>query len=845
MGDAMKDGVGRAVRATRGIAVLALALLGVPSGAEEKRSLAAGPRYEAGAVHRFFFGSGYRDLWAAPIPVEVLDLASWSGGLVPEKKDGGKQTKSLTLQGKDGREWKFRSIDKDPTAVLPEILQETLAARIVQDQISASHPTSVAVVDPLTEAAGILHVKHRIVVLPDDERLGEFRQEFAGMMGTIAEVPSVEPPVTPGFSGFTEIVETDDLEEMMDADPGVRIDSRAFLRARLLDVLLGDSDRHQKQWDWARDATTGRFVPVPSDRDLAFVRFNGLIVPFVRPRVLQLMEFEEKYPPAVTLHWQARFLDRRHLADLDWPAWQETARELRSRISDEVIDDAVKELPAPYFRRDGATLAARLKARRDGLETIARSLYELLAREAEVHGTDQPDSLRLLRERDGSVEIVLAGSKGRYFRRRFLPTETDEVRVFLKGGDDRVVSEGHGSPQVTVRVVGGEGNDHVDDSAAGHARVYDSSGVNRMVDGPGTKFSDRPYTAPTDKDGNPERDWGSQTFLFPWLRASRDYGLVLGGQWQRTGFAFRRHPYGDRHTVRVGYSTELETGGVEYEYLSLRTDSRARFEVFSKLTALDIIHYYGFGNETDDDQPRDFYNVKLTQLVLAPAYRLDLEAVDVSVGPVVKFGDTRSSPTLLEAQQPYGFDRFGQLGGRLRVALDRRALDGGRSRGGLLAVEGSVYPGVWSATETFGKVQAEGMTYLAADLPLEPVLALRAGGEKLFGRYPYHEAATLGGSDNFRGLPRQRYAGDASAYGNAELRLLLVRRDRSVVPRLGVFGLFDVGRVFLEGESSNLWHTAVGGGVFVSVAEPRNVLSLALASSEGRLRFYVHGGFTF
>jgi hypothetical protein len=37
----------------------------------------------------------------------------------------------------------------------------------------------------------------------------------------------------------------------------------------------------------------------------------------------------------------------------------------------------------------------------------------------------------------------------------------------------------------------------------------------------------------------------------------------------------------------------------------------------------------------------------------------------------------------------------------------------------------------------------------------------------------------------------------------------------------------------------------VGGGVFVSVAEPRNVLSLALASSEGRWRFYVHGGFTF
>ena len=844
MADGMRGRSALRVGAAR-VAVLAVVMASVASAAEEERNLAAGPRYRAGAVHRLIFGSGYRDLWAAPIPVEVLDLSRWSGGLVATKKGGGKQTKSLTLEGKDGREWKFRSVDKDPTAVLPEILQETLAARIVQDQISASHPAAVTVVDPLTEAAHIPHVKRRLVVLPDDERLGEFRGEFAGMMGTLGEVPSVEPPVTPGFSGFTDIVETDDLEERMDADSGVRVDSRAFLRARLLDVLLGDSDRHQKQWDWARDAQTGRYVPVPSDRDLAFVRFNGLIVPFVRPRVPQLMEFEEKYPPAVTLHWQARFLDRRHLADLDWPAWRETTRELQARLTDAVIDDAVKGLPAPYFRLDGAVLAARLKSRRDGLETIARDLYELVAREAEVHGTDEPESVQLLREADGSVEVVLAGSAGRYFRRRFLPAETDEVRVFLKGGDDRVVSEGQGPPRVTVRLVSGDGNDHVDDSGAGHARVYDVSGSDRVVKGSGTKLSDRPFTHPTDKDGNPERDWGHQTLVFPWLRASLDYGLVLGAQYQRTGFAFRRHPYGDRHTVRAGYSTELQTGGVEYEYMSLRTDSRSRFALDSKVTALDIIHYYGFGNETDANEPSEFYDVKLTQLLLAPAYRLDLEAADVSLGPILKFADTRGSPTLLENERPYGSERFGQLGARVRAAVDRRALEGGRSGGGLLALEASVYPGVWSAAETFGKIGAEGITYLAAPLPLEPVLALRAGGEKLWGRYPYHEAASLGGSESFRGLPRQRYIGDASAYGNAELRLLLWRRDRALVPRFGVFALADVGRVFLKGESSDRWHTAVGGGVFVSVAEPKNVLSLAFASSEGGVRFYLRSGLSF
>jgi hypothetical protein len=165
--------------------------------------------------------------------------------------------------------------------------------------------------------------------------------------------------------------------------------------------------------------------------------------------------------------------------------------------------------------------------------------------------------------------------------------------------------------------------------------------------------------------------------------------------------------------------------------------------------------------------------------------------------------------------------------------------------GALLSVEVTVYPAVWSVSETFGSLRAEGVSYVRTPLPLEPTLALRAGGAKLFGRYPFHEAATMGGGENFRGLPRQRYWGDASAYGNAELRLLLVRRERAVVPRFGVFSLADVGRVFLEGESSDRWHTAWGGGVWIAVADPKNLASVAIAASEGHLRFYVQGGFTF
>jgi hypothetical protein len=221
---------------------------------------------------------------------------------------------------------------------------------------------------------------------------------------------------------------------------------------------------------------------------------------------------------------------------------------------------------------------------------------------------------------------------------------------------------------------------------------------------------------------------------------------VIGAAYERTQFGFRKHPYGARHTLRAGYSTTIGTGGLEYEFDSLRTDDRTRFHALARASALRLIHYYGFGNETTDDAPQDVFDVKQTQYRLAPSYRFDLATVDVSIGPVLKYADTHDSPaTLLSLDQPYGAGRFGQLGARLGVRLDRRSLRAGRMTGALLSVEGTVYPAVWSVSETFGSLRAEGVSYVRAPLPLEPRRAASRG--EAFGRYPFHEAATMGGGE--------------------------------------------------------------------------------------------------
>jgi hypothetical protein len=51
--------------------------------------------------------------------------------------------------------------------------------------------------------------------------------------------------------------------------------------------------------------------------------------------------------------------------------------------------------------------------------------------------------------------------------------------------------------------------------------------------------------------------------------------------------------------------------------------------------------------------------------------------------------------------------------------------------------------------------------------------------------------------------------------------------------------------VFLEGESSDRWHGAAGGGVWFAFAGRANTISAAVARGEERTGFYLRAGFGF
>ncbi|MFB3057534.1 MAG: hypothetical protein ACE1ZQ_10285, partial [Ignavibacteriaceae bacterium] len=314
-------------------------------------TIVPGAEYEAGWLHEVFFGSHWRDLWTTPLKVEILNLNNFAGGLTPLKKGGGYQTKSLRFIGADGQSWKFRSVNKDPSKVLPLDLQESIAEDIVQDQISTSNPFAPLVVFPLLEAADLIEAKAKLVYLPDNEKLGEFRDEFGEMLGFIEVHPDEGEDDEPGFAGAIDVKGTYKLLNYLEKKRSEKINAKEFLKARLLDILLGDWDRHMDQWRWAKynEDETNAWYPIPRDRDQALSKYDGFFPYIAAYLVPQLNNFGYDYPQLKDLTWNGRFLDRRILTELDKPTWDSIATVIQGKITDDVIDRAVNKLPPESF----------------------------------------------------------------------------------------------------------------------------------------------------------------------------------------------------------------------------------------------------------------------------------------------------------------------------------------------------------------------------------------------------------------------------------------------------------------------------------------------------------------
>jgi hypothetical protein len=810
--------------------------------------VSASQDYEVSKFKRWLLGENYRPEWQQKVQVPVFDLGKMHGGLKVVQLGGGFQTRSLRLADANGREYVLRSVEKYPANALPRPLRETVAADVLKDQISASHPYGPLVVPALSEAAGLYHTNPRYFYIPDDPRLGKYRAGFANTLGLFEERPDDDQSDASFFGNSKKVTSTANVLENIQEDNDDSIDQQAVVKARLFDFMIGDWDRHEDQWRWAsfdKKGGKGKFYrPIPRDRDMVFFVNQG-VIPNIGSRkwlLPKVQGFDHRWRDINSYNFNARYFDRLFLTGLSASDWQQAAQQLQNSISDQQIENAVRQLPEPVFNISGPGIIEKLKSHRQHLADDAMKYYKFLAKEVDIVGSNKNELFEVVRQdaentlvtvrkidKDGDVKQLL-------YQRQFKTPETKEIRLYGLDGNDEFRISGQVDKGLKVRVIGGGEADKITDesSVSGLSRktyVYDNATGNDLK--LGQEARDLTSTHEEINDYNPKSfkyDYFGPLAAFGY---NRDDGFIVGGGLSIINQGFKKEPFASSHRILARYALLPKSFRFDYQGYFTQAIGKVDMQVNLDLRAPNYAeNFFGLGNNTtfDDDAYKtadafDHYRFRSKQyyfstlfgsrigkhhsLLLGPSYQsvnINYVAGDFLAG---NLGTEEINPDLYQRKTYGGLD--------FRYHFDSRDNSLIPTEGNFLRVKAGAYVGSSTTAKDYQQVSGEWRFYHSFRVPLKLTLANRVGGAKNFGHYEFFQANVLDGNNNLRGYRRNRFSGGSTFYNNTDLRLRLASFKTYLFPAsVGLIGFYDVGRVWQPGEDSKRWHSGYGGGVWLS-----------------------------
>lgn len=341
--------------------------------------VSASALYEGDILKNIIQGENYREAWATPIKAPIVFLDTLYGGMEIVKEGGGQQTHSLRLRSKKGVLYTLRSINKDPHKLVPEFARTLGLQNIIIDGISAQHPYAAPVVARLAEAAGVLHTHPKVVFVPRQDVLGTFNEKYGNRLYMLEYETEGDKNWT-HLSNVYGLLDTEDLQELkMEFPQYVHIDKQALVRARLFDLLIGDWDRHAKQWGWAVRKVEEKYtaIPIAGDRDNAFFNVDGLIPSIITNKHV----FEELRPFKRDIDYMKGLVydvDVYFLKNTSEEVFVAQAEHLQKALTDERIAHALDYWNEALYELYAEEIRVKIQSRRDDLIHFAKEFARII-----------------------------------------------------------------------------------------------------------------------------------------------------------------------------------------------------------------------------------------------------------------------------------------------------------------------------------------------------------------------------------------------------------------------------------------------------------------------------------
>lgn len=799
---------------------------------------ASGQYGDARSLKRFFNGNNYRKEWTTPVNLKVFNINKEKGGFTIEGVGGGKQTRTLKLKDKDGREWALRTIDKDPTSAIPQNLRHSFASNIVQDLISAAHPYAPLAIPTLADTTNVLVAEPTFYYVPDDPSLGYYRPLFANKICMLEwKDPEEQTDSKSSFKLFNSMRENNNHT----------VDQEAVLRARLLDMLIADWDRHFDQWRWVtRDTGHGRlYIPIPRDRDQAFFYSDGLIVKYMANRRIPFLKgLQKRIPDINRLNMVSKDFDRLYLNSLDETAWHRVALGFTEKLTDSRIESAIRKMPEEIFEISGQEIIDKLKSRRDLLMHESLKYYRFLSKEVDILGSNENEKFTISRQND-SLKLTVV-SYNRYadtnfvmYERVFDPQVTREIRLYGFNGDDKFEVDSNLHSNIRIRMIGGRGNDSFFIKSRLRSFIYDN-----VID---TNYVESGRDVKTFMKDDPNiNEFNIRHFRYPITRYPRivagyneDDGFMLGTGIWITRYGFRKEPFASEHRLTALFALTRKAWQLQYHG-----------EIIKAIAGLDIVgdaqmkksalnNFFGFGNNTKMDPAKDerFYRVRYNfveaDLLLRKKY---FNKLSLMAGPSFYHywnQYEKNSDYVLAKPSDIGLDSLSVYtnkslaGAKAIIELDNLNDELFPTRGIRWVNKFTWMQPLGTSGRKLNKLESDMVIYASLKIPARVIGVIRAGGGHIFNdRIDYFQALTVGQNNILRGFRKDRFSGTSLAYGSLELRIKLFESRSYIFPgQVGLIVFDDVARVWYKGEDSRRWHNVIGGGFYY------NPFNLAILSA--------------
>lgn len=800
--------------------------------------------------YNFLWGKRFRSYYGIPVTVSNTNLKEYKGGLTVKEAGGGHQTFSAKLKDANGTEYAIRGLEKNAFKFLKfkvkgitfeeEDYKGTFAETVVYDFFTTTHPFMQLVLDPMAADINVNHSDIQLHYVPKQPNLDALGNSYGDALYWIEERPDDGQEnfagynrANPSEAGKVVTFEsTTDVLEKIKEDEKYSVDQKAWIRARLFDMLIGDWDRHQDQWRFAEyeisDDET-RFIPIPRDRDAAFSKFDGVMLTIVKMFVPDTRFWQSYNDEIRDVKWyngEGNNLDRALLTKYGTAAWIEEAKYIQANLSEATIDEAFSRLPKEVQDETSEELKRNLKSRLQKLDTYATTYGNYLNNTVAVHGTHKDDKIEIIRMPEGNTRVVIKRAKKDekdpiIFDRTFNSDETKEIWVYGLNDDDEFKVTGEGNKLIKVRIIGGFGEDVFTIENRRKIKVYD-------WDYEKSEFKDKtPAHQFTSKYETNTYHWRyfkeNNHIILPNLGFQTDDGLFVGAKDTYTNYGFNGNPFRYQHFLSANYYFNFQAIELEYEGTFANIFPHWNLVAGGYFTSDSFANnFFGFGNDTtydDDAVDRDFNRARMQQIKadVGIAYKtLTVKAlfesfeVQNTPGRLFSSANAAVNPEVYEMQNYAGAEA--SLLYRNANAMDFP------SRAVIIEADLGYKSNIENSDNAFGyaglKLGFERGLIASGNLVLSTTAAVRTN----FGDdYYFYHAPSIGGNNGLRGFRNERFNGESSFYHSSDLKLRLARLTTSVIPvTLGMYGGFDYGRVWSDLDTSDTMHTSYGGGVWLS-----------------------------